>query len=84
MKKLAVLAFVAGAALTTSSVAFAQYYEQPRHERQEYRERVECPHGFRVQHGRCVEIVVRQHCEDGWTWRDGHCRPPARRHYNSY
>jgi hypothetical protein len=45
---------------------------------------VECPHGFRVQHGRCVEIVVRQHCEDGWTWRDGHCRPPARRHYNSY
>jgi hypothetical protein len=27
--------------------------------------------------------VVRQHCDDGWTWRDGHCRPPARRH-NSY
>lgn len=86
MKRLAVLAFAAGAALTTSSVAFAQYYEQPRHHYQAPRQHhVECPHGYRVSHGRCVEIVVRRHCEDGWTWRDGHCRPPARRHHhNSY
>jgi len=85
MKRLAILAFAAGAALTTGSVAFAQYYEPPRQhyqERQHYRP--ECPHGYKYSHGRCVEIVVRRHCEDGWVWRDGHCRPPARRHYNSY
>jgi hypothetical protein len=83
MKRLAVLAFTAGAVLTTSSVAFAQYYEKPRYEapRQHY---VECPHGYKVYHGKCVEIVVRQHCEDGYTWRDGYCRPVYRKKYNSY
>lgn len=84
MKRLAVLALAAGAALTTTSVAFAQYYEQPRHYQAPRQQYVECPYGYRVHHGRCVEVVVRQHCEDGYTWRDGYCRPVHRRQYNSY
>lgn len=85
MMKLALFAFAAGAAVTMSSMASAQYYEQPRHyqERQHYRP--DCPHGYKYEHGRCVQVYVRPHCEDGYTYRDGHCRPVYRqRHYNSY
>lgn len=82
MKKLALFAFAAGAAVSMSSMASAQYYEQPRHYQQHYQP--SCPHGYHYRHGRCVEIVVRQHCQDGYAYRDGYCQPVYRKRYNSY